>query len=235
VQQASIPIIGAKFLFEGREFVAGSDGFAVIPFMIREKRSIVAASAPGGYACSKSILFIAESWNASIHIIAPHESYVPGCSTSIMLRCALSLSSQRLRMPLSELRSPSVSLDALDENNAVIQSSSTKVAFNDSDDLLLPWMLPAGCCTLNVTLNGTVALRSSVNGTSSICAVSSAKIPFAPQYDCNSDYIVPAAVQSASTRSQLISPHLRLGQDKYWLDVGYSVQTIFFLVCVVVA
>jgi hypothetical protein len=221
VQQADVPIPGAKIWFEGREFTAGCDGFAVIPFMSQSKHSVVAASATGGFACAKEVHFIEESWEVCTHVIAPHESYVPGCNTSVLLRCALFLSSHRLRVPLSELQSPSVSLDALDENNVVIQSSSSKITFNNSDDLLLPWTFPPGCCTLNVTLSASVALRSRVDSSVTIHARASAKLPFAPSYTGPSvDCETAALVQAASTRSDVITPHLRLVRRTYWFDVG---------------
>ena len=163
---AAAPILGAKFWFEGREFVAGSDGFAVIPFMDHEKNSVVVATAPGGYASARNVNFVAESWEATVSIIAPHETFIPGCTANIVLRCGLFLSgTKRLRMPLSELQSPSVSLDARDEKGVTVQASSMKVTFNECADLVVPWTYPVGCCSLNVTLSANVSLRSSANGT----------------------------------------------------------------------
>lgn len=216
IQQACVPISGAKFWFEGREFVSGSDGCAIIPFMNRRKSGIVAASAPGGFACAKSVEFIAETWDATISIIAPHEAFVPGCATSVVLRCALFLTSHRLRMPLSELQSPSISLDAQNKNGVVIQSSSSKVTFSDSGDLLIPWTYPAGCSVLEVTLTASVALRSTVNDAASIRAHASVKMPPSP-----SAFESKTVAVAASTRSDVIVPHLRLGRGKYWLDVLY--------------
>ena len=60
-QQPSVPILEAKFWFEGRQFVSGSDGFAVIPFMSHDKETTVVASAPGGFACARTIKFVSET------------------------------------------------------------------------------------------------------------------------------------------------------------------------------
>jgi hypothetical protein len=229
VQQPSAPIIAAKFWFEGREFLTGSDGCAVIPFMDHDKQSTVVASAPGGYACSKVICFVSESWDANISIISPHEAYVPGCATSILLRCGLYLSSQRLRMSPSELQSPSVSLGGLDEKGSVLQSSTLKVVFDDdSGDLVLPWTFPPGCAVLNVHLTATVAARSSVNRTMSINACASVSMPPSPP-SFQAENV--AIIQAASTRSDVIVPHLRLSNGRYWLDVGALLiaQYVYFI------
>ncbi len=216
-QQPSVPILEAKFWFEGRQFVSGSDGFAVIPFMSHDKETTVVASAPGGFACAKIVKFSSETWNATISIISPHESFVPGCATSIVLRCGVFLSSQRLRIPLSELQSPRVSLDALDEKGAVIQSTSSKVIFDESGDLVLPWTYPMGCSVLKVDLTATVAQRSSVNGSTPINASTSILMPPSPSSH-KPDSV--AVFQAADTRSDVIVPHLRLSNGKYWLDVS---------------
>jgi hypothetical protein len=186
--------------------------------MDHDKQSAVVACAPGGYACSKVIRFVSECWDATISIISPHEAFVPGCVTSILLRCGVFLSSQRLRMSPSELQSPSVSLDALDEKGSVLQSSTLKVVFdNDSGDVVLPWTFPAGCSVLNVHLTATVAARSSVNQTTSINACASVSMPPSPS-SFQADNV--AIIQAASTRSDVIVPHLRLCNGRYWLDVG---------------
>ena len=216
-QQRSVPILEAKFWFEGRQFVSSSDGFAVIPFMSHDKETTVVASAPGGFSCSRTIKFVSETWNATISIISPHEAFVPGCTTSILLRCGLFLSSQRLRIPLSELQSPRVSLDALDEKGAVIQSTSSKVIFDDSGDLVLPWTYPTGCSVLKVDLTATVAPRSSVNGSTPINASTSVPMPSSPSSH-RPDSV--AVIQAANTRCDVIVPHLRLNNGKYWLDVS---------------
>ena len=215
---AAAPILGAKFWFEGREFVAGSDGFAVIPFMDHEKNSVVVATAPGGYASARHVNFVAESWDATVSIIAPHEAFVPGCTTNIVLRCGLFLSgTKRLRMPLSELQSPSVSLDARDEKGVTVQASSMKVTFNECADLVVLWTYPVGCCSLNVTLSANVSLRSSANGTTSISATAGVQMPPAPS-SFQPDLV--GIIQAASTRSDVIVPHLRLGDGNYCLDVS---------------
>ena len=226
---AAAAIPAAKFWFEGREFAADSDGCAVIPFMDHDKSSIVVATAPGGHACARHVTFAAESWDASVAIIAPHESFVAGCSTSILLRFGLFLSAaKRLRMPLSLLQSPSLSLDARDERGATVQASSMKVAFDDSSDLVVPWTYPVGCCILNVNLSATVALRSSANGTTSITANTSVQMPPAPSsFQPDS----PALIQAASTRSDVIQPHLRLADGRYWLDVSTTIINITVVCC----
>jgi hypothetical protein len=216
-QQPSVPILAAKFWFEGRQFVSGSDGFAVIPFMSHDKKTTVVASAPGGFACASTINFASESWNATISIISPHEAFVPGCATSILLRCGVFLSSQRLRIPLSELQSSRVSLDALDEKGVVIQSTASKVKFDDSCDLLLPWTYPTGCSVLKVNLTCTVASRSSVNESTPINASTSVSMPPSPSSH-RPDSV--AVIQAANTRCDVIVPHLRLSNGKYWLDVS---------------
>jgi hypothetical protein len=216
-QQPSVPILAAKFWFEGRQFVSGSDGFAVVPFTSHGKVSTIVASAPGGFACAKSIDFVSESWSATISIICPHESFVPGCTTSILLRCGLFLSSQRLHIPLSELQSPCVSLDALNEKGVIIQSVSSKVSFDDCCDLVLPWSYPTGCSVLKVTLTATVTPRCSVNGSMPISACASVSMPPSPSsYQPQS----VAIIQAAAKRCDVIVPHLRLGNGKYWLDVS---------------
>ncbi len=185
--------------------------------MKHDKQSAVVASAPGGFACANHINFVSESWQAKLSIITPHEAFVPGCTTSVVLRCSVFLSSQCLRMPLSELQSPSVSLDGLDENGAVIQSSSSKVTFDDSDDLVLPWTYPTGCSVLRVSLTATVSPRSSVNGLIPISTCASVSMPPLPS-SYQPDTV--ASIQAAATRSDVIVPHLRLRDGKYWLDVG---------------
>jgi hypothetical protein len=221
MQHPSNPITGTKFWFEGREFSAGSDGCAVIPFMEHDKECFVAAAASGGFACSKNIRFCSESWDSSVAIIAPHETFVPGCSANLVLRCGLFLSSQRLQMPLSELQSPTVSFEALDQNGTVLQTSSSKVVFNDSCDLILPWTVPAGCTVLNVSLTASVASRRTVNGKASINAHASVQMPPAP-LSFNPENA--AVIHAASTRSDVIVPHLRLGSDRFWLDVSYIIN-----------
>ena len=223
VQHSSNPIIGAKFWFEGREFLAQSDGYAIIPFMDLDKECTVAAAAPEGFACAKNICFRSESWEATVAVIAPHETFVPGCSANIVLRCGLFLSSQRLRMPLSELESPSVSLEALDQIGTILQTSSSKVSFNDSCDLTLPWAMPTGCTVLNVSLTASVAPRSTVNGKISINACASVQMPPSPVAFHPENV---AVIQAASTRSDVIVPHLRLGSNAFWLDVCSIVEII---------
>ncbi len=222
-QQPSVPILGAKFWFEGRQFVSGSDGFAVVPFMSHDKVSTVVASAPGGFACAKSIDFVSESWSAAISLICPHESFIPGCTTSILLRCGLflscglHLSSQRLHIPLSELQSPCISLNALNDKGIIIQSVSSKVSFDDSCDLVLPWNYPTGCSVLKATLTATVSPHCSVNGSTPISACTSVSMPHTPtSYRPQS----VAIIQAADKRCDVIVPHLRLGNGKYWLDVS---------------
>jgi hypothetical protein len=188
----------------------------VIPFMDHDKECTVAAAAPGGFACAKSIHFCSESWQATVAVIAPHETFVPGCSANIVLRCGLFLSSQRLRMPLSELESPSVSLEALDQIGTILQTSSSKVSFNDSCDLTLPWAMPTGCTVLNVSLKASVAPRSTVNGKIPISAGVSVEMPRSP-IAFHPENV--AVIQAASTRSDIIVPHLRLGSNTFWLDV----------------
>ncbi len=185
--------------------------------MNHDKESAVVASASGGFACARNINFVAESWEVTMSVITPHEAFVPGCTTSVVLRCGLYLSSLRLRMSLSELQSPSVSLDALDENGAVIQSSSLKVTFDDSGDLVLPWIYSTGCSALRVNLTATVKPRSTVNGSTHISACASVSMPPSP-----SSYQPETAanIQAAATRRDIIVPHLRLSGGKYWLDVG---------------
>jgi hypothetical protein len=226
VQHSSNPIIGAKFWFEGREFLAQSDGYAVIPFMDHDKECTVAAAAPEGFACAKNICFRSESWDATVAVIAPHETFVPGCSANIVLRCGLFLSSQRLRIPLSELESPSVSLEALDQTGTILQTSSSKVSFNDSCDLTLPWAMPTGCTVLNVSLKASVTPRSTVNGKISINACASVQMPPSPTAFHPENV---AIIQAASTRSDIIVPHLRLGSNTFWLDVCsiFEIMNIF--------
>jgi hypothetical protein len=223
MQDPAAPVPGAKFWFEGREFVSEPGGCAVIPFMDHPKTSAVVASAPGGHASARLVDFAAESWEVSVSVLSPHEAFVPGCSTSIILRCGLHLSStHRLQMPLSELQSPSVSLDALDESGTTIQTSVTKVTFSDSCDLVLPWIYPLGCCVLNVKLSATVAFRSTANKrTVSVGASASVSMPPAPA-SFQPDAV--ALIQAASTRSDMIVPHLRLTNGKYWLDVSVFIE-----------
>jgi hypothetical protein len=184
--------------------------------MNHDKQSAVVASAPGGFACANNINFVSESWQATISVVNPHEAFVPGCTTSVVLRCGVFLSSQSLRMPLSELQSPSVSLDGLDEKGAVIQTSSSKVTFDDSGDLVLPWTYPTGCSVLSVNLTATVAPRSAINGSIAISACTSIAMPPSPS-SYQPDTV--ADIQAAAIRSDVIVPHLRLSDGKYWLDV----------------
>jgi hypothetical protein len=192
--------------------------------MDHDKECTVAAAAPGGFACAKDIHFCVESWEATVAVIAPHETFVPGCSANIVLRCGLFLSSQRLRMPLSELESPSVTLEALDQIGTILQTSSLKVSFNDSCDLTLPWAMPTGCAALNVSLKASVAPRSTVNGKISInaCAIQ-VQMPPSPRSFYPENI---AVIQAASTRSDVIVPHLRLGSNTFWLDVCSIIEII---------